>query len=865
MQRPVKALDRLGPYELVAPLGEGGMGEVWKARDTRLDRTVALKFSKARFEERFQYEARAVAALNHPHIGALYDVGPDYLVMELVEGSPLRGPMPIGKALVYASQILEALDAAHRKGIVHRDLKPANILVTAQGIKLLDFGLAKRQPLEPTGDATLTKALTEEGQIVGTLQYMAPEQLQGRPADARSDLFAFGCVLYEMLTGKYAFDGASKASVIAAILEREPAPLAVDPALERIVRTCLAKNPDDRFQNAADLKRNLLWAVEPQAVTPVRRGPSRFLATSILTAVCLLLGLALVWTLFRPPQTHSLPATKLNRITRDGQSYGPALSPDGKLVAYASRRAGSPNEEIYVQQLTGEGTVRLTDHPAADVYPEFSADGSKVYFVSTREPAGIYEVPALGGDARLLVAIASSPAASPDGKWLAYVLEDKVFLRSLTTGDTRALEATLDPRLGRVVWSPDSSRVAILNGLPSLGGSLQIVPLDGMQPETLAFGANLKKRGMFDMNLMSLVGWLPTDQLVFTAPFGNTENVWTLPIRSAGAADPAPVTLGPLGEHISASVRGGRVAFTDNRNINVLWQVPADLDAGRLLGQPRQLTFEKVSTLHQDASVDGKLLAWSSRRAGSQGIWIRDISTGKERLLVGEQSDRSGWSHLQFSRDGSKIASTFSDSGAGGGRGAWRLRVVDVATGQWRELTKRGGRIRGWSPDGRYLVVWNLEQGENVAAVDVSTGDFHIVLSHASSPIRQPRLSPDGRWIVFMKDEAIYVAPFRGKQAVAEREWIEVARGSSRPFWSPNGGNLYYVTNRPGAPDSLQIARQPFDSASGKPVGAPAPFQSLEGRVLSNPITNQIVGTPGGIVVAFVDSASDIWAMDLPR
>src|SRR5438105_6193269 len=188
---------QLGPYELLDPIGAGGMGEVWKARDTRLDRIVALKVSNQQFSERFDREARAVAALNHPHICQLYDVGPNYLVMEFIEGAPLKGPLPIEKAVEYAGQILDALDAAHHKGITHRDLKPANVLVTKQGIKLLDFGLAKQSaPLAQDG-ATLTQALTSQGQILGTLQYMAPEQLQGKETDARSDLFAFGCVLYE--------------------------------------------------------------------------------------------------------------------------------------------------------------------------------------------------------------------------------------------------------------------------------------------------------------------------------------------------------------------------------------------------------------------------------------------------------------------------------------------------------------------------------------------------------------------------------------------------------------------------------------------------------------------------------------------
>src|SRR5215510_14255232 len=251
---------RLGPYEILDRIGAGGMGQVWKARDTRLGRTVAIKVSNQQFSERFEREARAVAAVNHPHICQLYDVGPDYLVMEYVEGAPLKGPMPVDKAVEYAGQILEALDAAHRKGITHRDLKPANILVTKQGIKLLDFGLAEETAAVLETDAT--KALTRQGEIAGTLQYMSPEQLHGKKTDGRSDLFAFGCVLYEMLTGKCAFEGESAASVIAAILEREPAPLTVAPPLERIIRRSLAKDPDQRFQTARDLKAAMAWAME---------------------------------------------------------------------------------------------------------------------------------------------------------------------------------------------------------------------------------------------------------------------------------------------------------------------------------------------------------------------------------------------------------------------------------------------------------------------------------------------------------------------------------------------------------------------------------------------------------------------------
>src|SRR6202051_5158510 len=267
---PLLVGDKLGPYEILARIGAGGMGEVYKARDTRLDRIVAIKTSKVEFSERFEREAKAMAALNHPHICQLYDVGPNYLVMEYIEGTPLKGPLPIDQALKYAVQICDALDAAHKKGITHRDLKPANILVTKAGIKLLDFGLAKLgssgigQAVKSPSDATLTMALTGKNEIVGTLYYMSPEQLQaqatGQEIDGRSDIFSFGLVLYEMLTGKRAFEGSSPASVIAAIMER-PAPSIADVApvaLDRLLRRCLEKDPDRRWQSASDLK----WALE---------------------------------------------------------------------------------------------------------------------------------------------------------------------------------------------------------------------------------------------------------------------------------------------------------------------------------------------------------------------------------------------------------------------------------------------------------------------------------------------------------------------------------------------------------------------------------------------------------------------------
>ncbi|MET0213450.1 MAG: protein kinase, partial [Vicinamibacterales bacterium] len=260
---------RFGPYEILAPLGVGGMGEVWKARDTRLDRLVALKKLSAEHSARFEQEARAIAALNHPNICQIYDVGSDYLVLEYIEGAPLRGPMTPAEALRLAIQMATALDVAHRRGVLHRDLKPANVIATADGsVKLLDFGLAK----VTDGDADVTR--TSDGVVLGTAAYMSPEQADGRPVDARSDIFSFGVVLYEMLSGRRAFDGTSTLSVLNAVLHDEPPSLIVPAAVGRIVRRCLRKQPADRFQSMGDLKRALEEASRERAAPSEERRPS---------------------------------------------------------------------------------------------------------------------------------------------------------------------------------------------------------------------------------------------------------------------------------------------------------------------------------------------------------------------------------------------------------------------------------------------------------------------------------------------------------------------------------------------------------------------------------------------------------------
>ena len=436
---------QLGSYQVVSLLGAGGMGAVYRVRDTRLGRDVAVKVLPAFLSHdpdslrRFEQEARAAGALNHPNILAVHQLGTfegaPYLVSELLEGGTLReqlvrGPLPLRKAIDCGVQIAHGLAAVHEKGIVHRDLKPENVFVTKDGrVKILDFGLAKLTQHQSALDQNASTASdgTEPGVVLGTIGYMSPEQVHGNPADHRADIFAFGAILYEMLSGKRAFHKPTSAETMTAILNEDPAAIShlvpmVPPALQRVVHRCLEKNPEQRFQSASDLAfalEALSDSSSGSAAAIARPGSRRTFLRAGAALVPLLAALAgTIWWMKQPPR--ATPAPSLTRLTWDsGLTTDPALSPDGKMLAYASDRSGEGHLDIYVQQVGGSEPLRLTQGPGDKRAPAFSPDGTTIAFDSV-DSHGINLVSTLGGIARKLVPDGQGAQFSPDGKWIAY-------------------------------------------------------------------------------------------------------------------------------------------------------------------------------------------------------------------------------------------------------------------------------------------------------------------------------------------------------------------------------------------------------------------------------------------------------------
>jgi Tol biopolymer transport system component/predicted Ser/Thr protein kinase len=671
---PLASGTRLGPYEIVEAIGAGGMGEVYKARDTRLDRIVAIKVAKDSFDQRFAREAEVIAALNHPNICTLHDVGPNYLVMEFVDGQALSGPLPVADAMRFAAQIADALDHAHRAGVIHRDLKPANILVTKKGVKVLDFGLAKFHQKPAVGvsgdDATRTMGLTQAGTILGTLQYMSPEQVEGKEADPRSDIFSFGAVLYEMLTGRKAFDGTSAASILASVMKEQP-PITPELAgpVEPVLRRCLAKDPDDRFQTARDLK----WALEaPARVAPAEAGlaappqaeqpaPQASRLPWIGAGVFAVAAAVAAWAWLRQPPVetqslrYSIDAPPDTRFINN--YFSTAISPDGRLLVFGARRTDTAASALW---------LRPMDSPTARELPGIAGNGA---------------------------------FWSPDSKSIGFVVGNSKLMRMDALGGSPQVLCDA-PDFQGGTWNKDGvilfSAAGVIQRVPAVGGAATpVTTLDTSRQETAHRSPYFLPDGK--SFLFTVLSQNQNAQGIYVATLDQPRQR----VRLAAATELKAVYAPP---------RGGQPGY-------LLWMrdrtlVAQRFDPGKLRvdGEPLPVA-EDVGTIGNNIvrraaywiSNTGLLLYRTGGGAGFQLNWFGRNGKKEEVAGAGNGIRRA---NPRLSPDGSRVALEQETSGGGSASsGSFDIWLYEFARGVLTRLTFDPGNDTRpvWSPDGRQI------------------------------------------------------------------------------------------------------------------------------------------------------------------
>jgi Tol biopolymer transport system component/tRNA A-37 threonylcarbamoyl transferase component Bud32 len=799
---------RLGHFEVVAAIGAGGMGEVYKARDTRLDRIVAIKVLRAHLadkpelRERFEREARTIASLNYPHICTLYDIGrqdgTDFLVMEYLEGETLatrllKGPLPLERVLQYAIEISDALDKAHRKGVTHRDIKPGNVMLTKSGTKLLDFGLAKlKQAAAPASlpesqMATLSRNPTIEGTLLGTIQYMAPEQVEGKndEIDGRTDIFAFGALVYEMATGKKAFEGKTQASLVAKILEHNPPPMSslrpmMPPALDRVVKKCLAKDPDERWQTASDLNGELQWIAEGGSqVTTVsaarEKGISALRRPLVVGLGALSLGAVIagltVWNLKPAPAPRRI--TRYSITLPQGQQLAGlddapavALSPDGTYLAYVATQGGA--QQIYLRAMDSvEPKLMLGTEGASG--PFFSPDGQSVGFFA----GGKLKKVSVRGGAALSLSDAIQPRGASWGSQgtIVFAPDTASVLQQVSeAGDTRRALTRFDKGEVSHRWPaflPDGQSV-----LFSAGGILVEMGETGERRELVESGATPRYASSGHLVYVQ-AGTL------MAQPFD------TQRLEVSGKAV-------PVVENVLQAPNTGAAQYGISDTGSLIY-VSGDVQSAqsRLVWVSRNGTEQALAAAahnysYSRLSPDGRLVAVTIREQGIH-VWLYDISrqTLSRFTFDGNVNAAPTWTP-----DGKRIA--FLSTREGPQSAFWQM--ADGSGGPERLTTSEYSVVPiSWSSDGKLLafIEINPNTANDIWVLRVSDRQAQPFLRTRFNE-GAPSFSPDGRWLAYVSDETgrfeVYVQPYPGPGG----KWQISTEGGTEPVWNPNGRELFY-------------------------------------------------------------------------
>jgi len=795
----------VGHYRIVETLGEGGMGVVYKARDEHLDRFVAIKIlpqekiADPERKRRFVQEAKSASALNHPNIITVYDIAScdstDFIAMEYVPGKALnhlipRRGLPLADALKYAVQIADALAAAHAAGIIHRDLKPANVMITGpeeQGragvVKVLDFGLAKLVEKTDNSDLGLTESIrneeglsTEQGTIIGTISYMSPEQAEGKKVDVRSDIFSFGALLYEMVTGRRAFQGESKVSTLSAILREEPKPVTqvvegLPRELERIIARCLRKSPERRFQTAADLKVALEELKEESdsgtlAAAPLLTKPRRWRLAAIASFLALLcLGAAIVWFGRSSPKPaeplHAFPLTANPGFERE-----PTFSPDGNQVAFRWNGERQDNADIYVKLIgTGGPPLRLTTDPAADVDPAWSPDGRFIAFLRRLSPekAAVLLIPALGGPERKITEIYTPDLPgrhltwAPDNSSLVISDTDNpqepcaLFLLSLDT--EQRLRLTSPPAQVKAdnspAFSPDGQTLAFSRVIDTGESELYLLTVSGRSSPV-----GEPKRILMENRDAEYPAWT-TDGHAIIFSSGSTEqgSLWKIVVSGSHSSPLKPEQLAPLGANASDAVishRGNRLVFVNFSYRNSIWRISVSdrrkmktPDAPNAEERAASFISSTRSQRSPQFSSNGNRIAFMSNRSGNWEIWVCDRN-GQNAVQVtsfgGPLVTNPTWSP-----DGERLA---FDSDV---NGQWDIFVVSANGGKPQRMTSDPANDGNpsWSKDGRWIYFDSARSGQQQVWKMPANGGDAVQLTRDGG--FGPHESPDGKFLYYAK------------------------------------------------------------------------------------------------------------------